>query len=92
MNNGMQNKKEVSITGLIYVVVAVTGIFTLAYMPPNLFVADNSSATYNNIIADNDYFVVVLLALILCTLNDKLKSYLSLTYNFKNLIKWYLNI
>lgn len=44
------NKINARIAGLIYLVVVVTGTFTLGYVPSKLF-ADSPSATYNNIVS-----------------------------------------
>lgn len=43
------NKKTARVAGLLYLVVVLTGIFSLAYIPSKLIVWDNPVATFNNI-------------------------------------------
>ncbi len=43
------NKKKARIAGLLYLVVVLTGVFSLAYVPSKLIFWDNPTATFNAI-------------------------------------------
>lgn len=45
----MSNKKTARIAGIVYLVVVLTGMFSLAYVPSKLIVWDNVSLTFQNI-------------------------------------------
>jgi len=47
----ISNKKNATIAGALYLVVVLTGIFSLAYVPTQLIVWDNASTTFQNIVA-----------------------------------------
>ncbi len=48
------NKKTARIAGLLYLVVVLSGIFSLMYVPGKLIAWDSASTTFNNIV-DNQY-------------------------------------
>lgn len=50
------NKKTARIAGLLYLVVVLTGIFSLAYVPSKLIVWGNPATTFNNIKASETLF------------------------------------
>lgn len=50
------NKKTARIAGLLYLVVVLTGIFSLQYVPGKLIVWDNAAQTFNNIVASQTLF------------------------------------
>lgn len=60
------NKKTAQISGLIYLVVVITGIFSLMYVPSKLIVWGNAVDTFNNIIANQQLFRLGLLSYIIC--------------------------
>lgn len=50
------SKRTARIAGYLYLICAFTGPFTLFYVPSQLFVAGNASATINNILANESLF------------------------------------
>ena len=50
------NSKTARIAGLLYLIVVVTGIFTLEYVPSKLIVWSNLVTTYQNIAANEALF------------------------------------
>ncbi len=50
------NKKAARLAGLLYLVVVLTGIFNLAYVPSRLIVWDNASVTVKNIMEHENLF------------------------------------
>lgn len=60
------SKKLARICGFIYLIVVLTGIFSLAYVPSRLFDFDNAAATTNNIIASEMLFRLSIFAGISC--------------------------
>ena len=52
----LSRKKVARVAGLLYLVVVLTGIFSLAYVPSTLIVRDNASATVHNIITHEIVF------------------------------------
>lgn len=52
----MGKNKTSRIAGLLYLVVVITGIFSLAYVPKQLFVWDNPAQTYENMVAHESLF------------------------------------
>jgi hypothetical protein len=50
------NKKIARMAGLLYLVVVLTGIFSLAYVPSKLIVWDNPSTTFQNIVSSESLF------------------------------------
>lgn len=60
------NKKLARIAGLVYFGVVLTGFFTLMYVPSKLFVSDNPSLTYNNIVTSQTLFRLGIVGGLLC--------------------------
>lgn len=63
----MENKRKVSrIAGLLYLVVVITGMFSLAYVPGQLFVWDDPGKTFANIAANESLFRLSLVSSVVC--------------------------
>jgi len=62
----ISNNKLARITGLIYLGVVLTGIFTLMYMPSKLFGADTASLTYQQIASSQLLLRLGILSGLLC--------------------------
>lgn len=63
----MENKRKVSrIAGALYLVVVLTGMFSLAYVPKQLFAWNNPAKTYNNILNHETMFRLSLASSVLC--------------------------
>ncbi len=62
----MSNKKTARIAGLLYLVVVLTGIFSLAYVPSKLIVWNDPVATYNNIKTSESLFRFGIVSGLLC--------------------------
>ena len=60
------NKKQARIAGLLYLIVVLTGIFNLMYVPSKLIVWDNASVTFNNILESETLFRLGIVAGIIC--------------------------
>ena len=60
------NKKPARIAGLLYLIVVLTGIFSLMYVPSKLIVRDNASLTFNNILESETLFRLGIVAGIIC--------------------------
>lgn len=60
------NKKTARIAGLLYLIVVVTGIFNLAYVPSKLIVLDNAYKTVKNIIDSETLFRFGILSGLIC--------------------------
>lgn len=56
MITSISNKKTARIVGLLYLMVVLTGIFTLMYVPNKLIVWDNAPLTFQNITANETLF------------------------------------
>lgn len=54
------------IAGLLYLVVVLTGIFSLGYVPSKLIVWDNASTTFNNIVQSEFLFRTGLVSGLIC--------------------------
>ena len=66
----MASKRKISrIAGLLYLVVVITGMFSLAYVPKQLFVWDNPGKTFANIAANESLFRLGLLSSVICYLS-----------------------
>ncbi|NOS56968.1 MAG: DUF4386 domain-containing protein, partial [Cyclobacteriaceae bacterium] len=50
------NKKIARIAGLFYLVLVLTGIFSLLYVPSKLIVRSDAAATFSNIVANETLF------------------------------------
>lgn len=64
--NKISNKKTARIAGLLYLVVVITGIFSLAYVPSKLIVWDNPATTVSNIIAGETLFRLGIVSGLVC--------------------------
>ncbi|MCJ0743907.1 DUF4386 domain-containing protein [Pedobacter montanisoli] len=63
----MTNKRSISrIAGVLYLVVVVTGMFSLAYVPKQLFIWDNPAQTFNNILTHESLFRLSIASSVLC--------------------------
>ena len=60
------NKNTARIAGSIYLVVIITGMFSLAYVPGKLIDWDSSAATFNNIMASPFLFRLGIYSAVLC--------------------------
>ncbi|MEZ4970427.1 MAG: DUF4386 domain-containing protein [Flavobacteriaceae bacterium] len=76
------NKKIARIAGLLYLVVVITGIFSLMYVPSKLIVWDNPTITFNNVVESQALFRFGLISYIICY-----TSFLILTLVLYELIK-----
>lgn len=54
------------IAGLLYLVVVLTGIFSLGYVPSKLIVWDNASVTFNNIVQSEFLFRLGIVSGLIC--------------------------
>lgn len=64
--NMESNIRTARIAGLIYLVVVVTGIYSLGYVPGKLMVPDDAASTFNNIVASEMLFRSGILAGVTC--------------------------
>lgn len=62
------SKKTARIAGLLYLIVVVTGIVTLGYIPNQLIVWENKTATFNNILKNENLFRLGIFSSVLCYL------------------------
>ncbi len=63
----MTDKRKISrIAGLLYLVVVITGMFSLAYVPKQLFVWDNPSKTFENILNNETLFRLSIASSVIC--------------------------
>lgn len=60
------NKNTARIAGLIYLIVIITGMFSLAYIPQKLIDWNNSRVTFNNIVTSTSLFRLGIYSSILC--------------------------
>ncbi|NOT94283.1 DUF4386 domain-containing protein [Ferruginibacter sp.] len=60
------NKKIARIAGLLYLVVVLTGIFSLMYVPGKLIVWDNAATTFNNIVINQPLFRLGMVTYLVC--------------------------
>ncbi len=66
----MTSKRKVSrIAGLLYLVVVITGMFSLAYVPRQLFVWDDPGKTFANMLANESLLRLSLLSSVACYLS-----------------------
>lgn len=64
----MSSISHARLAGLLYLIVVITGIFTLAYVPSRIMVAGDSAATMANIVAMEPLFRAGIAVGILCYL------------------------
>ncbi len=62
------NKKTAHLAGLLYFLIAITGIFSLMYVPSQLIVWDNPAETIENIKSSEFLFRLEILSELLCYL------------------------
>lgn len=62
----LSDKKTARISGILYFVMVLTGIFSLAYVPKNLFVWDNASLTFKNIASSQMLFRLSIMSSVIC--------------------------
>ncbi len=60
------NKKIARTAGLLYLIVVLTGLFSLMYVPSKLIIWDNAALTLNNITSQETLFRLGIIAGILC--------------------------
>lgn len=66
MQEKTSNKKTARVAGLLYLIVVVTGIFSLAYVPAKLIVPDNAPATVHNIMTSGPLFRLGIFSSLTC--------------------------
>ena len=59
-------KKTARIAGLLYLIVVPTWFFSLAYIPKTLFIWDNSTVTFKNIVSSELLFRMEILSSVIC--------------------------
>ncbi|MGH2666504.1 DUF4386 domain-containing protein [Flavobacterium sp.] len=64
--NNISNKKNARIAGFLYLIVVLTGIFSLAYVPSKLIVWDNAEATIHNIMESETLFRLGIVSSLTC--------------------------
>ncbi len=61
------NRMKISrIAGFLYLVIVVSGMFSLAYVPKKLFVLDNPATTFGNILTNETLFRVSIASSVVC--------------------------
>lgn len=60
------NKKTARLAGFLYLIVVITGMFSLAYVPSKLIVWTDAAATFQNIAASETLFRMSLVSSALC--------------------------
>lgn len=66
MGFNFSNKKIARIAGLMYLMVVLTGLISLMYIPNKLIVWDNASLTFDNITASETLFRVGIMSGLAC--------------------------
>lgn len=59
-------KKTARISGLLYLIVVLMGIFSLAYVPKTLFVWDDPALTFKNIVSSEMLFRLSIVSSVIC--------------------------
>ena len=59
-------KKTAHLAGILYLIVVITGIFNLLYVPSKLIVWSNAATTFDNIVAHETLFRLGILAAVVC--------------------------
>lgn len=62
----MTLKKKARIAGVLYLVVVITGIFSLMYVPSKLIDWENAAITFNNIVGNETLFRVGIISYLIC--------------------------
>lgn len=60
------NKQTARIAGALYLIVVLTGIFNLMYVPSKLIAGNDATATFNNIVAAQSLFRFGILSAVAC--------------------------
>lgn len=60
------NKRTARIAGLLYLIVVICGIFSLAYVPSKLIVRNDAVATFNNISSSETLFRLSIVSSVVC--------------------------
>lgn len=60
------NRSTARIAGVLYLVVVLTGIFSLVYVPSKLIVWDNASLTFDNIVSSQSLFRLGIVSSLTC--------------------------
>ncbi|WP_103070277.1 DUF4386 domain-containing protein [Aquimarina sediminis] len=60
------NKKTARIAGVLYLIIVLTGILSLMYVPSKLIVWDNPSVTFNNIVASESLYRIGIFSGLIC--------------------------
>lgn len=68
MTEVQNNKKIARLAGLFYLIVVITGIFSLAYVPSKLIIWDNAALTFANIKHNEMLFRLGIMGGVLCYL------------------------
>lgn len=63
------NKLNARIAGLFYLIVVLTGIFTLGYIPSKLIITDNPAATFQKIVSSESLFRFGIVSGVICYLS-----------------------
>lgn len=66
MTKTISNKLTARIAGALYLVVVLTGIFSLAYVPSKLIVWDNPSSTFHKIVSSEMLFRLGIVSGLIC--------------------------
>ena len=69
MMKTISTRTNARIAGVFYLLVVLTGIFTLAYVPSRLIVTKNPAETYQNIVADAALFRLGIIGGVACYLS-----------------------
>lgn len=64
--SAMKRKRMARNAGLIYLVVVITGMFSLAYVPKQLFVYDHAALTFKNILNNESLFRLGIASSVIC--------------------------
>lgn len=62
----MDRKQIARIAGLIYLIVVITGMFSLAYVPGQLIVYEDAGLTFNNILKNETLFRLAIASAVIC--------------------------
>ena len=54
------------LSGLLYLIVVITGMFSLVYVPKQLFIYNNPTNTYNNILNNETLFRLSIVSSVVC--------------------------
>lgn len=62
------SKKTARIAGILYLIVVITGIISLGYVPKQLIVWEDKMATFNNILKNENLFRLAIFSSVICYL------------------------